>query len=114
MHPDLPTGQPDGEHDDGHHVFSFTYDDTGDTATVEAPNGWTMQRVIEKGYSELEEGVKPDDRVEFNGVLMTQELRALKVKAFVERYPSGKFHIVSKPGGAVGRRRRAPHESAVK
>lgn len=84
--------------------FSFTYDDTGATTEVDAPNGWTMQQVIDKGYSD--ETAQADDRVEFSGpsgpVVMTPELRALHVKEFVERRMSTdfKFHIVSKPGGA--------------
>jgi hypothetical protein len=89
-------------HKEGRHEFSFTYDDTGETANVSAPNGWTMQRVVDEAYSELEESVKPDDRVEFGGKLMTPELRAMKVKAFLASGvdPKAKFHIVSKPGGA--------------
>jgi hypothetical protein len=92
----------DGKHE-GQHTFSFTYDDTGETVSIEAPNGWTMDRVVEEAYSELEEMRKPDDRVEFGGQILTAELQTLKVKAFVERglNPSGKFHIVSKPGGAA-------------
>jgi hypothetical protein len=55
----------------------------------------------------LEEVAQPDDRVEFTGAtgpqVMTPEFRALKVKQFVERKLSldRKFHIVSKPGGAI-------------
>ena len=101
--------KPDREKDggEGHHAFAFTYDDTGETTEVEAPNGWTMQRVIDEAYEELGETAKPDDRVEFTGsqgaAVMTAELRAMKVKDFVERRIStdSQFHIVSKPGGAA-------------
>ena len=92
------------EHGQGKTTFSFTYDDTGAITTVDAPNGWTMQRVIDKGYGD--ETPQSDDRVEFVGRngpgVMTPELRALHVKQFVERGLSSdlKFHIVSKPGGA--------------
>lgn len=91
---------------ESHHAFGFTYDDTGETTEVEAPNGWSMQRVIDEAYEELGETAKPDDRVEFTGLqgtaVMTPELRALKVKEFVDRRISidNRFHIVSKPGGA--------------
>lgn len=91
----------------GHHAFGFTYDDTGETSEVEAPNGWTMQRVIDEAYEELGETAKPDDRVEFTGsqgaAVMTSDLRSMKVKDFVESRIStdGQFHIVSKPGGAA-------------
>lgn len=97
----------DAEGKGGKHLFGFTYDDTGATAEVDAPNGWTMQRVIDEAYEELEETAKPDDRVEFTGsvgvVVMTAELRALKVKDFIDRKVStdNRFHIVSKPGGAI-------------
>ena len=92
--------------DEGHHAFGFTYDDTGETTEVEAPNGWPMQRVIDEAYEELGETAKPDDRVEFTGsqgtAIMTPELRAMKVKDFVDRRISteNEFHVVSKPGGA--------------
>ena len=95
-----PPGRDPASQNEGHHTFSFTYDDTGSTGTVDAPNGWIMQRVIDQGYTALGQGVKPDDRVEFGGLLMTPELRALKVKDFVADHPTGKFHVVSKPGGA--------------
>jgi hypothetical protein len=91
---------------EGHHAFGFTYDDTGETTEVEAPNGWTMQRVIDEAYEELGETSKPDDRVEFTGPqgtgVMTPEFRAMKVKEFVDRGIStdNRFQIVSKPGGA--------------
>ena len=96
-------------HTEGRHTFHFTYDDTGETVPVTAPNGWTMQRVIDEAYGELGESAQPDDRVEFAGPqgvqLITPDLRALKVKEFAGRdiAPDGKFHIVSKPGGAVYR-----------
>mgnify|MGYP001580167719 CR=1 FL=1 len=101
--------KPDREKDggEGHHAFGFTYDDTGETAEVNAPNGWTMQRVIDEAYEDLGETAKPDDRVEFTGAqgtaVMTPELRAMKVKDFVQRGISteNQFHIVSKPGGAT-------------
>lgn len=87
---------------EGKHTFSFTYDDTGEVAMVVAPNGWTMQRVVEEAYGELGETAQPDDRIEFGGDVLTNEQRAMHVKEFVERgfAPDGKFHIVSKPGGA--------------
>lgn len=90
----------------GRQTFAFTYDDTGEVAQVNAPNGWTMQRVVDEAYKELGETAQPDDRVEFTGSqgaqLLSPDLRSLKVKEFVERgvAPDGKFHIVSKPGGA--------------
>jgi hypothetical protein len=101
--------KPDHEKDggEGHHAFGFTYDDTGETAQIEAPNGWTLQRVIDEAYEELRETAKPDDRVEFTAqqgaAVMTPELRAMKVKDFLERRLStdNQFHIVSKPGGAL-------------
>ena len=87
---------------EGKHAFSFTYDDTGETVTVVAPNGWTVQRVVEEAYGELGETAQADDRIEFGGNFLTNEQRAMHVKEFVERgfAPDGKFHIVSKPGGA--------------
>lgn len=93
---------PEKGHEEGRHEFGFTYDDTGETVDVSAPNGWTMQRVVDEAYTELEESAKPDDRVEFGGKLMTPELRAMKVKEFLASGvdPKAKFHIVSKPGGA--------------
>ncbi len=101
--------KPEGEQTggEGHHRFGFTYDDTGETSQIDAPNGWTMQRVIDEAYGEFDEIAKADDRVEFTGAagtaVMTAELRAIKVKAFIERGTSAdnQFHIVSKPGGAV-------------
>jgi hypothetical protein len=94
---------PAPELEKGRHEFSFTYDDTGETAEVAAPNGWTIQRMIDEAYIKLEETVKPDDRVEFGGQLVTPELRELKVKDFLARGvdSKAKFHIVSKPGGAA-------------
>ena len=101
------TGAPEGGAGsgmgEGRVTFSFTYDDTGDVAVIEAPNGWTMQRVVEEAYGELGETAQPDDRVEFGGTVLSEELRAMRVKEFVERgfAPDGKFHIVSRPGGAL-------------
>jgi hypothetical protein len=88
---------------EGQHTFSFTYDDTGEVVTVVAPNGWRMSRVVEEAYGELGEVAQPDDRIEFGGVVLTAEHLAMHVKDFVESgyAPDGKFHIVSKPGGAA-------------
>jgi YD repeat-containing protein len=88
----------------GQHTFRFTYDDTGETTEVTAPNGWTLQRVIDEAYAELDETPQLDDRVEVGGAVLTAEQRGMKVKEFAERYgTSEKFHIVSKPGGAAAR-----------
>jgi hypothetical protein len=88
----------------GRHSFSFTYDDTGDTTTVVAPNGWTMQRVVDAAYEQLGETAQADDRVEYgDGRVLTPEQRPMHVKAFIEAglAPDRKFHIVSRPGGAL-------------
>lgn len=87
----------------GVHRFTFTYDDTGEVVTVEAPNGWTMQRVVEEAYAALGEAVQPDDRVEFDGKLLSDQHRQLHVKEFIETsgIKSLKLHIVSRPGGAA-------------
>ena len=87
---------------EGRHEFSFTYDDTGATAIVVAPNGWTMQRIVDEGYTALGEAPRADDRVEFGGTLLDAAHRAMKVKAFVEAglARDGRFHVVSRPGGA--------------
>lgn len=98
----------------GQHTFSFTYDDTGAVVHVTAPNGWTMQRVVEEAYRLLGETRQPDDRVEFGGRVLDAAHLEMKVKAFVDAglATDGKFHVVSKPGGAIspsgGRRRRQP------
>lgn len=92
---------------EGHHAFGFTYDDTGDSTEVTAPNGWTMQQVIDAAYKQLGETARVDDRVEFTSLtgttIMTAELRALRVKEFIDRRIStdNQFHIVSKAGGAA-------------
>ena len=97
------SGPSGGSPAHGQHRFSLTYDDTGETTTVDAPNGWTMQRVVDTAYEQLGEPLHSDDRVEYgDGIVLTAEQRALHVKAFLEAglNPSGKFHIVSRPGGA--------------
>ncbi len=86
--------------DTGRHAFEFTYDDTGATATVVAPNGWTMQRVVDEAYSELGESMHAEDRVEFSGRLLGAPERALKVKEYLAAEYARSLHIVSRPGGA--------------
>jgi hypothetical protein len=95
-------GGGQGEGGEGRHKFTFTYDDTGATATVVAANGWTMQRVVDEAYAALGEAPQPEDRVEFGGTLLDVPHRAMKVKAFVEAglAVDGRFHVVSRPGGA--------------
>jgi hypothetical protein len=100
--PDHDKGDSEGKHE-----FGFTYDDTGDSTDVRAPNGWTMQHVIDAAYKQLGETARVDDRVEFTSLhgtsIMTAELRSMRVKEFVERRIStdNQFHIVSKAGGAA-------------
>ena len=105
-------GAPAHEPPEGRHIFSFTYDDTGAVVRVTAPNGWTMERVVEEAYRLLGETRQPDDRIEFGGRVLDTAHLAMKVKAFMDAglATDGKFHVVSKPGGAVsprgsGRRR---------
>ncbi len=87
--------------DQGHVDFTVTYDDTGATVTVHAPNGWTIRQVVEKAYQELGETPRPDDRVEFDGQNLAPYYE-LHVKEFVERgiAPARHFNIASRIGGA--------------
>lgn len=91
-----------GNGGEGRHDFAFTYDDTGASTTVTAPNGWTLQRVVDEAYQALGETSQAEDRLEFDGRLLDAALRATRVKDFIEanggRVP--RFHIVSRPGGA--------------
>jgi len=91
-----------GHENAGHHEFSITYDDTGASVVVDAPNGWRMQQVVDAAYTELEEVRQTDDRIEFGTTVLTPELLAMHVKEFLEHGYAidGKLHIVSKPGGA--------------
>jgi hypothetical protein len=86
---------------EGHHTFAFTYDDTGADAAVLAPNGWIVRQVVDKAYVELGETPRANDRVEFDGQLLTPYYQ-MKVKEFVDRSiaPALRFNIVSNPGGA--------------
>lgn len=91
-----------GNGGEGRHDFAFTYDDTGATTTVTAPNGWTLQRVVDEAYQALEETSQAEDRVEFGGRLLDAALRTTHVKDFIKANggQAPRFHIVSRPGGA--------------
>ena len=87
---------------EGRHSFTFIYDDTGADAMVFAPNGWSIQQVVERAYVELGEAPRADDRVEFGGQSLPPYYE-MKVKEFIERgiAPDLHFNIVSNPGGAA-------------
>lgn len=91
-----------GNGGEGRYDFGFTYDDTGATTTVTAPNGWTLQRVVDEAYQALGETPQAEDRVEFGGRVLDATLRATRVKDFVQANggQAPRFHIVSRPGGA--------------
>src|SRR5438034_4966528 len=86
----------------GHVDFTVTYDDTGAETVVHAPSGWTIRKVISQAYEQLKESPRPDDRVEFDGKLLTPYYD-LHVKEFVERHidPDRHFNIASRIGGAA-------------
>ena len=82
-------------------TFTIQHDDTGAVKSLDAPNGWTMAKVVEEGYKLLGETPKMGDRVEAGGKDLTPYL-SLKVKEFVEQgiAPDLVISIAGPLGGA--------------